>query len=412
MTSTLDVDGALDEVLDHPPSKEAPAVQEHPEPYVAALGIAELFADHTYQRELDEARVTKMAAAFNIALVGIIEVSARPDGRYAILDGQHRWATVRDVSFADASERHLACRVHVGLSHAEEAALYHQLNTTRRQLTGWDRWLARRGAGDPVVADIESCLAGHGLIVSMRGGGNVFRSTRAAEHVVGLGGIPLLAEVIAVIRAAYPDDQSGLDGSIVHGLGHVLDNYTREELDLERLIAALAGIVPRQLTARASATRELHQGTLDRLVGHVVVERYNASKGTRLEPFFTRVRPVSKTRTVAAKKEAALRERILAWAKATAWEGRHNRLSPKLRAAYFASHPDETPDPPNSAGGGDPVVIQRILAGDNISASQAERLEVVRRWPETGKSLAELERQTGWRVDRYTNPTAPSGEVA
>lgn len=338
MTSSaaVDLDAALDDVLEHEPTPADDTTRA--EPYIDALPIDQLFADHTYQRELDEHRVARMADEFQIALVGIVEVSKRADHQYAILDGQHRWATVRDVDFDQPRARHLPCRVHTGLTITEEAALYHQLNTTRRQLTGWDRWLARRGAGDPVVRDIEALLARHDLQVSLRGGHNIFRATRTAEKIVELNGLQLLDQVVAVVRAAWPDDQNGMDGSILHGLAHVLDNYDRDELDTARLIEVLAGVMPRQLGARAAAVRELHKGTLDRLTAHVIVERYNGAKGPKLQPFFERVKPVSKTKTKAAREAEQYRAAALAWAEETRFEnrGRHVRLTLALRQAYDA----------------------------------------------------------------------------
>lgn len=55
-----------------------------------------------------------------------------------------------------------------------------------------------------------------------------------------------------------------------------------------------------------------------------------------------------------------------------------------------------TVDPPI-----DPVVIARILAGEVVSATTAERREVVRRWAEAGRVLNELGRLTGWKIERY-----------
>lgn len=49
----------------------------------------------------------------------------------------------------------------------------------------------------------------------------------------------------------------------------------------------------------------------------------------------------------------------------------------------------------------DEAVVHRILAGHTVPANPAERHEVVRRWTETGRSLNELERQTGWNTRRY-----------
>lgn len=54
----------------------------------------------------------------------------------------------------------------------------------------------------------------------------------------------------------------------------------------------------------------------------------------------------------------------------------------------------------------DPIVVERILDGDMslaASATKGERVEVVARWQ---GSLAELERLTGWRPDRYRKAAA------
>lgn len=52
----------------------------------------------------------------------------------------------------------------------------------------------------------------------------------------------------------------------------------------------------------------------------------------------------------------------------------------------------------------DPVVVDRILAGDMTlakTATRAERTQVVARWRADGRSMAELERLAGWKTERY-----------
>lgn len=50
----------------------------------------------------------------------------------------------------------------------------------------------------------------------------------------------------------------------------------------------------------------------------------------------------------------------------------------------------------------DPVVVERILAGDwRLPATPAERSEVARRWVAEGRSVNELARISGWKADRY-----------
>lgn len=57
----------------------------------------------------------------------------------------------------------------------------------------------------------------------------------------------------------------------------------------------------------------------------------------------------------------------------------------------------------------DPVTVDRIVGGEyDLYATPAERVEVVRRWRADGRSLADLERKTGWNANRYR----PREEVA
>ena len=338
-TPTFNLDAILNDVHDGILDVDTTTTPTTPEPYIAAVPVNSLFADPLYQRTLDEVRVDKMAAAYQVALVGIIEVSARPDGRYAILDGQHRVAVAKSVAFGTPNQNpHVPCRIHTGLTGADEATLYHQLNTTRRQLTGWDRWVARRGAGDPDVLAIEASARRNNLIIGAHVGPNVLRSTQACERVVTLGGIALLDEVLSVIRAAWPADQAALENGIIQGVGFILTGYTRDELDTTRLVTQLGTILPRQLTARARAAAEVHKGTAPRLVGHVMIDLYNGPRAGRVEPFLVRVKPQSTTVTDKHRKEKEHRALVFAWAEETSWPGRRDRMSAKLAAAYSARH--------------------------------------------------------------------------
>jgi WhiB family redox-sensing transcriptional regulator len=54
----------------------------------------------------------------------------------------------------------------------------------------------------------------------------------------------------------------------------------------------------------------------------------------------------------------------------------------------------------------DPIVVERILEGDALPASDAERCEVIRRCIAAGLPLTYIEEITGWRTARYL----PGGE--
>lgn len=308
------------------------------EPYVTALPLGTLFSDLTYQRELDPTRVAKMAREYDAALVGIIEVSARTDGRYAVLDGQHRLAMTRDIMF-EAENPHIACRVHTGLTVDEEASLYHRLNTTRKQLTGWDRWKARRGSGDPVVQAIEKACADAGWIVDYRMKRGRTSSTAGLEKLHNLGGPGLITYVLGIVTAAWGDDSEGTARPIIEGLAHIIGCYAND-LDRERLINVLAGMVPRQLNARAAAAREVHKGTLDKLAAHVMIEEYNAAERSgRLTPFLQLRRAYSPNpgtkQDASVQRAKAIRE----WAiKRGLIKSDRSKVTKTIREAYYAEH--------------------------------------------------------------------------
>lgn len=255
-------------------------------PYIAALRAADLFADAVYQRELDATRVERMCSEFDRTLLGVIEVSERANARYAIIDGQHRWAVVRAAGGKNA---HLVCQVHTGLSVEDEARLFYEIDTQRKTLSWWDRWRARRGAGDPAVLGIDEVLRRHQLQVNPAPADGNIRATKALETIAcERGNLQTLDAVLNVITGAFGRTYDALDGGILQGVALVLGHYSADQLDTRRLVTQLRDIPPRQLRAKALALREAHRGTLPRLCAAVIIERYNAGRGRRVEPFLTR----------------------------------------------------------------------------------------------------------------------------
>jgi hypothetical protein len=349
MTSTA-LDAAIDDVLGTlgpaPARPGASPVEPAQQPeelapvpagpsYIHAVHASRLFADPAYQRPLDEMRVQRMAAEYDPALLGVIEVSDRGDGRFAIIDGQHRWALVREAH-PDDDDPPLVCNVHRGLTVEDEARLFYEIDAKRRNLTGWDRWWARRGAGDPTVLAIEQIAAGHGLRLGPQTKDGMIRATRSCEEVVKLGGTQLLDSALSVITAAYGVVADGLDGQLIHGVAHVVAHYERDELDMARLVDAMQAIAPRQVKARAGMLREAHKGDMPRLVGAVLVDRYNSSRGRKVEDFFTRVPPATKNSLdAAARRRSAIRQ----WARRTGHDVADTGYVPKMVvAAYEAAH--------------------------------------------------------------------------
>ena len=71
-------------------------------------------------------------------------------------------------------------------------------------------------------------------------------ATRALETVYELGGQQLLSNTLLVLTRSYRIARDAYDGALIHGLALVLHHYDLvDELNIDRLVAALEGIAPR-----------------------------------------------------------------------------------------------------------------------------------------------------------------------
>lgn len=243
--------------------------------YPMALNVAEIFVDHSYQRVCDVARARTMAATWDRRLAGIVEVSDRGGSampRYAVIDGQHRWAAAGFLKDPPT----LVANVHEGLTIADEAALFDKLNRQRKQPSPWDHWRARRAAGDNAVLAIERTAADHGFEVTDRvREGSLWCISTLEKITASAGGLDLLRSVLTVLSAAWGPQRSAYEAPIVHGLAMTLYTFA-DRCDADRMIAALAEIPPQRIRLQASTMRDGGTpGSLAKLAAVAIANQYN-----------------------------------------------------------------------------------------------------------------------------------------
>ena len=253
--------------------------------YVTAIRVDELFTDPTYQRELDVNRARLMSTQWDPRLVGVIDVSDRGEGtppnspRYAVVNGQHRW---RAAMFLDPNMS-LVCNVHTGLTVADEARLFWDIDRKTKSLQVWDRWYARRAAGDPVVTAVDELCAAFGMTVTHNPRGNYIQCFAALEYVFSNIDPEALRAVLELIEDVWPGDQAARNALVVKGLGWLLWEYAAD-LDTGRLADALSDVTPKQLLARAKESAAQSGGALWRCVARVALTGYNRRPGSKLTP--------------------------------------------------------------------------------------------------------------------------------
>lgn len=127
-------------------------------PKVSRVRPVDVVTDYRVQRRLDPSRVEGMVNGWQEESVGVPAVSRREDGSMIWIDGQTRGAAL--VKLGRGGHGILA-QVYEGLTLAEEAQLFRQLNNSKN-LTAADIFRIAVTEGDPVAVASNNALTTYG----------------------------------------------------------------------------------------------------------------------------------------------------------------------------------------------------------------------------------------------------------
>lgn len=233
------------------------------------------------QRDLNEARVDKIASEMDLEQLGTPTVNER-DGLFYIIDGQHRMEGYKkwcgDGNWEDQS---FQCRAYEGLSEEAEAEMFLKLNDVLIVST-FDRFKVGVRAGRLEETDIDRIVRGVNLRVSREKGGGAIRAVGALRKVYDLGP-GTLHRTLRIIRDAYGD--AGLEAAVIEGIGLWCSRYNGkldEPFAVERLGGARGGV--NGLLNTAESTRMKTGNPRSHCVAASAVEIYNRSPRGRGVP--------------------------------------------------------------------------------------------------------------------------------
>jgi len=219
------------------------------------LATDRLFVDKRYQRRATSF-VKTIAAAFDPLLFQVVIVSERTKGRskapYAIIDGQTRWLAAQEVGLPE-----VPCLILSGLSQADEARVFGDLQTKRRGMASWERFRANVAAGKPEAVQIHALVNEVGFKImgvdsEESKDPTVIAATVALERTYRIDPTQL-ERTLVDLKDAWPDVKPGAD--TIRGL-HYFFRHAEDSIDDERLVRRLKVAGPEQLYRRASALRE------------------------------------------------------------------------------------------------------------------------------------------------------------
>ncbi|MFM2042093.1 MAG: hypothetical protein RLY86_669 [Pseudomonadota bacterium] len=255
--------------------------QMGPPPELRWLPLSALYIDHRYQREVSQdggRNVGHIIERFRWRDFGVLLVAAMPDGRYAVIDGQHRYLAaschpaVTDVPCAIVSAEEMP----------EQARTFVAVNRDRKALNAFQLHHANVAAGDKDARRIQAVVDAAGMVVP--------RNNLSADHYrlyhlcfvsglakqIWLHGDEVVIDALKVARGAAEKVEGGrVRGPIVAAVAALLKRHPGADHD--RLVKLLVDRPGDELQEAASAYRKMFGGTTAAALEAAVVKAYNAS---------------------------------------------------------------------------------------------------------------------------------------
>ena len=173
-----------------------------------------------YQRILNMKNVAGIVKNFDPAKLGVLVVSHRADGTYAVLDGQHRLAALRRLGYDAAN-----CIVLEGMTIRQEADYFRRQNENKQSLRINDTFNASLWAEDAESLRIKALMDKYGFRHGKSGQPMCICAIGALQRILRRFGDRTLELTLACIAATWPHDSTILRGEMLAGLGEFWRRY-------------------------------------------------------------------------------------------------------------------------------------------------------------------------------------------
>jgi hypothetical protein len=201
-------------------------------------------------------------------------VSARADGTYHVVDGQHSVAAMRLAGYDP--ETAVRCHVYRGLSREQEAAMFREENADRKSVKPIDLFRARLAEGDPVAVSIGSLIQAFGWEIAPAGVTGHFAAVKTFESVYkSKDGPQICHKVLDTITTAWDRDPDGVHQTVIK----VLSMFWRRHPDAD--VSRLAHVLHRESELQPV---RIHGWTHDVAWQETAVVRLRERYNNRLDP--------------------------------------------------------------------------------------------------------------------------------
>jgi len=249
-------------------------------PTLEWVSVELIDVDSNYQREIKPRLVERILKGFSWRKFGALVLTRREGGRYTVVEGQHRWKAASH--HPDIREVPAVIVEHDDT--ASEAESFLAINRDRMAVTSVEQYWAGLTAGDQSSVAISNVLKSAGCDVVPAQGHyrpHLTNSISAIDRCLKRYGAGATRRALLTIRAAWPDDNKALRGTLITALARIIHTNAKTLNDGE-LVAAIRRESFAKLTAHAEAFRKLSGGSADTALARTITELYNRGKRTNV----------------------------------------------------------------------------------------------------------------------------------
>jgi hypothetical protein len=251
----------------------------HHRPYkIQEVPLGKMVTSAKVQRELNMNRVNDLVANFDLDMFGQVTLSWR-DGKYFIIDGQHRIEAMKlwlekswEIQKLDD------CKVYQGLTEADEADMFDRLNNVL-PVSAYDKFKVRVTAGREAESIIEQIVKDENLVISRDKIPGAIAAVGTLGRVYHRSSPEVLRRCLRIIRDAYGD--AGFEAAVIDGMGHLCQRYNGaldERIAIERLSEARGGV--HGLLGKAAILHKQMGNSRSQCVAAAAVDIINANRTT------------------------------------------------------------------------------------------------------------------------------------
>lgn len=242
------------------------------------LPTDKLIVDETYQRSLNRERVERIAADFNPRQFGYLKVSRR-DGKYYVIDGQHRLAAAKLLGFTA-----LPCNVYEGLDQRTEAEDFRSQQDNASRIHTRDRFRSAVVADDEESVRIAKIVREYGFTINGLGSeanhAGCISSVATLQRIVrgSANGFNILELTLYLVRVTWEKQTKSTLGFVLSGTAAFVKRFVGNEFNYENFVKQLSGelvSIIGNYEAEKYDRRIVSVNRLDRLFSNLLAKQYN-----------------------------------------------------------------------------------------------------------------------------------------